>query len=125
MYPKDLKYTKTHEWIKVEEEKVRIGITDYAQEQLGDIVFVELPEIGKKLEKSREFGAVESIKTVSDLCAPVSGEVIETNKALIKKPELINDDPYNKGWLIIVKIAEPKEISSLMNDSEYEKFIKG
>jgi glycine cleavage system H protein len=121
MYPEDLKYAKSHEWIKMEGEKVRMGVTDYAQKELGDIVFVELPEKGKKLEAG-SFGVIESVKTVSDLHSPLKGEVIEVNEELAATPELVNQDPYGKGWMIVVKFEDKSELDSLMNSEEYEKF---
>ncbi|MBI2521332.1 MAG: glycine cleavage system protein GcvH [Bdellovibrio sp.] len=116
--PNNLKFTKEHEWIKVEGTTGIIGITDFAQSALGDIVFVELPEIGKKLALGKTFGVVESIKSVSDLYAPVSGEVIERNENVIEKPDLINKSPYDQ-WLIKIKIQNPSEIATLLGPEEY------
>lgn len=123
MYPEDLSYAKTHEWIKIEGEKLKIGISDYAQKELGDIVFVELPEKGKKLE-SGSFGVVESVKAVSDLHCPVKGEVVEVNEELADTPELINKDPYGKGWMLVVKVEDKSGLDTLMNSEEYGEFVE-
>ena len=130
MYPENLKYSREHQWVKVEggcpperEGRVRIGITDYAQKQLGDIVLVELPKTGTKLEKGKNFGVIESVKSVSDLPSPVSGEVIEVNGEIVNHPELINKDPYNQGWMIVVKIDKIDEVDSLLSSSEYERIL--
>jgi glycine cleavage system H protein len=121
--PADLRYTKEHEWAKLEGDKARVGITAFAQEQLGDVVFVELPKVGAKVSAMKTFGVVESVKAVSDLFAPLSGEVVETNAELPKKPELANADPYGKGWMIVIKLADPKEWDALMSAGDYEKLI--
>src|SRR5215470_8717207 len=110
--PAALKYTREHEWAKVDGDRARIGITDFAQEQLGDVVFVELPKVGSRVGAMQTFGVVESVKAVSDLFAPLSGEVVEINAELAKKPETVNGDPYGLGWMIVVKLADPKEIDS-------------
>ena len=123
--PAELRYTKEHEWAKVEGDRVRIGITAFAQEQLGDVVFVELPKVGAKVAAMKTFGVVESVKAVSDLFAPVSGEILEANAALTKKPETVNTDPYGQGWMIVVKMANPKELDALMSAADYEKLIAG
>ncbi len=122
--PKELKYAKTHEWIRVEKEMGTVGITDYAQEQLTDVVFVELPQIGKVVSKGEAVAVVESVKSVSDIYAPVSGEVLEVNKELENKPGLINEEPYGKGWIFKIKIKNPKELDFLLSAEEYEKSIK-
>ena len=119
--PADLRYTKEHEWAKLEGDKARVGITAFAQEQLGDVVFVELPKVGTKVMAMKTFGVVESVKAVSDLFAPLSGEVVETNTELTKKPETVNSDPYGKGWMIVIKLANPKEFDGLMSAADYEK----
>jgi glycine cleavage system H protein len=119
--PADLRYTKEHEWAKLEGDKARVGITAFAQEQLGDVVFVELPKVGTKVTAMKTFGVVESVKAVSDLFAPLSGEVVETNPELTKKPETVNSDPYGKGWMIVIKLANPKEFDGLMSAADYEK----
>ena len=121
--PVELKYTREHEWAKVEGDRARIGITDFAQEQLGDVVFVELPKMGARVTAMQSFGVVESVKAVSDLFAPLSGEVVEVNGELAKKPETVNADPYGQGWMIVVRYADAKELDTLMSAAEYEKLI--
>ena len=121
--PADLRYTKEHEWPKLEGDKARVGITAFAQEQLGDVVFVELPKVGAKVSAMKTFGVVESVKAVSDLFAPLTGEVVEINVELPKKPELVNSDPYGKGWMIVIKLANPKEWETLMSAADYEKLV--
>jgi glycine cleavage system H protein len=121
--PADLRYTKEHEWAKLEGDKARIGITAFAQEQLGDVVFVELPKAGTKVAAMKTFGVVESVKAVSDLFAPLSGEVVEINTELPKKPEVVNADPYGKGWMIVIKLADAKEWGGLMSAADYEKLV--
>jgi glycine cleavage system H protein len=121
--PADLRYTKEHEWAKLEGDKARIGITAFAQEQLGDVVFVELPKVGAKVTAMKTFGVVESVKAVSDLYAPLSGDVVEINAELPKKPEVVNADPYGQGWMIVVKLANAKEWDSLMSAADYEKLV--
>ena len=121
--PAELKYTKEHEWAKREGERIRVGITEYAQEQLGDVVFVELPKVGAKVTSHQAFGVVESVKAVSDLYAPLSGEVVEINAELPKKPELVNADPYGQGWMIVVKLANAKEWDSLLPAADYDKLV--
>ena len=121
--PEDLKYTKEHEWASFEDNIVTVGITDYAQDQLGDIVYVELPEEGTVTKRDEPFGVVESVKAVSDLFAPLSGEVVEVNAELPKKPEVVNADPYGKGWMIVIKLANAKEWEGLMPAGDYEKLI--
>ncbi len=122
--PDGLRYTKEHEWIKKEEANGRIGITDHAQDELTEIVFVELPKIGKKVTKGDALGVVESVKTVSDIYSPVSGEVIDANKALEDNPQLINQSPYEKGWFALIKLSEPSEIGGLMDAASYRKAIE-
>ena len=121
--PADLRYTKEHEWAKLEGDKARVGITAFAQEQLGDVVFVELPKVGAKVTAMKTFGVVESVKAVSDLYAPLSGDVVEINAELPKKPEVVNADPYGQGWMIVVKLANAKEWDSLMSAADYEKLV--
>lgn len=123
-HPDELKYTKEHTWVKVEGNLATIGITDYAQSELGEIVFVELPEIETEIEHLIEFGVVESVKTVSDLYAPVSGIVVEANEDLLDSPEIVNDAPYDDGWLIKVEMNDPKELSALMSSEEYQDFVE-
>jgi glycine cleavage system H protein len=122
-YPKQFRYTKEHEWVDAKDGNARIGITDYAQHELGDVVFVELPPAGKQLASGKTLGSVESVKAVSDIYAPVSGEVIEANAALQNKPELINTDPHGEGWLVKAKLANPAELNSLMDAAAYEAYI--
>ncbi len=122
--PKDLKYTREHEWAKQEGDRVRVGITDYAQEQLGDVVFVELPKVGAKVTASKAFGVVESVKAVSDLFAPVSGEIVEANGELTKKPETVNQEPYGKGWMIVIKPSNKADWDQLLTAQQYEDFLK-
>jgi len=121
--PKDLKYTREHEWAKQEGERMRVGITDYAQEQLGDVVFVELPKVGAKVTAAKNFGVVESVKAVSDLFAPISGEVVEVNGELGQKPETVNQDPYGRGWMLVVKPSSKGEWDQLLTAQQYEELI--
>ena len=123
MVPTDLRYTKDHEWVRVDGEQATIGITAYAAEQLGDIVFVELPETGRALDQFAAFGVVESVKAVSDLFAPVSGEVVEANADLAAKPELVNSDPYDGGWMLRVRLAEPTQLDDLLDPDAYDALI--
>jgi len=122
--PEDLKYTKEHEWVRVESGSVIVGITDYAQENLGEVVYVELPEEGSKVFRSEAFGVVESTKAVSDLYAPVSGVVAEINDTLLDSPELINEDPYEDGWMIRIELADPKELNELLDANAYASFVE-
>jgi glycine cleavage system H protein len=121
--PADLKYTRDHEWAKLEGTRVRVGITDYAQTELGDVVFVELPKVGAKVTAKQSFGVVESVKAVSDLFAPVSGEVAEVNAELPQQPELVNQDPYGRGWMIVVTPANPGDVDRLLTAAQYEEFL--
>ena len=123
-YPAELRYTREHEWAKVEGGRARIGITHYAQDQLGDVVFVELPKVGTRVRQMQSFGVVESVKAVSDLFAPLSGEVVEVNQPLTEHPEQVNRDPYGAGWLIVVAISDPKELEQLLSAADYEKFLE-
>jgi len=123
MYPKDFRYTKEHEWIKAEGATGTIGITDYAQHELGDVVFVELPKVGTQLKAGQSLGTVESVKAVSEIFTPVGGEVTETNPALVDAPEKINSDPHGSAWLIKIRLADPKEPASLMDAAAYEAYI--
>jgi glycine cleavage system H protein len=125
MYPKDYRYTKEHEWIKVDGANGTIGITDYAQHELGDVVFVEMPKVGAQLKARQSFGTIESVKAVSEIFSPVASEVIETNSALADAPELINKDPHGAAWLIKVRLADPKETAALMDAAAYESYIAG
>jgi len=121
--PKELRYTEEHEWVKTEGEKVRIGITDFAQEELGDIVFVELPEVGSTISADEPFGSVESVKTVSELYAPVSGKIIEINEELIENPEYVNESAYDKAWMIVIEPSDMSELKKLMTAEQYEEMI--
>ena len=122
-FPEDLKYSKEHEWVLVEGNTATVGITDYAQDQLGDIVFVELPAIDDKVSKEDAFGVVESVKAVSDIYAPVSGKVLEINDDLPDNPEMLNEDPYGDGWIIKIEMSDPDELKDLMSASEYEEYV--
>jgi glycine cleavage system H protein len=122
--PKELRYSEEHEWATVDENIATIGITDYAQEQLGDIVYIELPETGTQVIKGDKFGVVESVKAVSDLYSPVTGTVVTVNTGLPNTPETINEEPYGDGWMIRVEMSNPEELDDLMNAAEYEKFIE-
>lgn len=123
MVPGDLRYTKDHEWIRVEGDEALVGITGYAADQLGDIVFVELPDVGRSLDQHGTFGVVESVKAVSDLFAPIAGEVVATNDALAGKPELVNEDPYGEGWMLRVKLADASQAEGLLDAAAYEQLI--
>jgi glycine cleavage system H protein len=123
MVPTDLRYTKDHEWVRIDGDDATIGITAYAAEQLGDIVFVELPEAGRALEQFTAFGVVESVKAVSDLFTPLSGEVTETNAELGPKPELVNSDPYGSGWMIRVRLADAAQVDALLDPDAYDALI--
>lgn len=122
-YPSDYRYTKEHEWVRVEGDLATVGITDYAQHELGDVVYVELPKVGAKLNAGESFGTVESVKAVSDIYAPVSGEVAEINSVLAETPETVNKDPHGKAWLIKLKLGNSSELAKLMNGSAYEAYI--
>jgi len=122
-FPKELRYSDEHEWVKVEGNHVRIGITDFAQSELGDIVFVELPEVGDDIQANEPFGSVESVKTVSELYAPVNGKVIEVNEELDENPEFVNESPYDKAWMIVVEPKDLSEVDQLMSADEYEKMV--
>jgi glycine cleavage system H protein len=124
-FPKELRYSEEHEWTKSEDSnKVRIGITAFAQDELGDIVFVELPEVGDELKADEPFGSVESVKTVSELYAPVSGKVVEVNADLDDSPELVNESPYEKAWMVVVELSDSSELEKLMTAEQYEELIK-
>ncbi len=122
--PSELKYTKEHEWVRVDGDSGTIGITDYAQDQLGDIVFLELPAVGAAISAAQKFGEIESVKAVSELFAPVSGEVTETNDGLADSPESVNDDPYGDGWLVKVRLSEAAELDQLLSSDQYEALIE-
>jgi glycine cleavage system H protein len=123
MVPQDLRYTKEHEWVRVDGDMATIGITAYAAEQLGDVVFVELPEIGRTVAQSAAIGVIESVKAVSDLFAPVAGDVVESNAELTGAPELLNSDPYGKGWMLRIKVADAGQVAGLLDAAAYEALI--
>ncbi|MEN3012631.1 MAG: glycine cleavage system protein GcvH [Dictyoglomus thermophilum] len=123
MYPEDRKYSKDHEWAKLEGNIAIIGITYHAQEELGDIVHIDLPEVGKEVKQNEVLAVVESVKSASDVYSPLSGKVIEVNENLKTKPELINEDPYNAGWIVKLELSDPKEYKSLLSAEEYKKLI--
>ncbi len=123
MVPDDLRFTKEHEWVRVAGDEATVGITQYAADQLGDIVFVELPAVGKALEQFATFGVVESVKAVSDLFAPVAGEVVGVNDALADKPELVNDEPFGEGWMVRVRLADASQVDELLDAAGYERLV--
>lgn len=122
--PEELTYTKDHEWVRVKGDKATVGITDHAQKQLGDVVYVELPKVGDRFEAAEPFGSVESVKAVSEIYMPVTGSVLEINEALNESPEHVNENPYGEGWMIVVKIDNPAELDGLLTAAEYEDYIK-
>ena len=124
-FPQNLKYTNEHEWIRIEGDIAYVGITDYSQEQLGDIVFVDIPTVGETLEAGETFGTIEVVKTISDLFLPIAGEVLEQNEALEENPELVNKDPYGEGWLIKVKPADVKAVEDLLDAEAYKAVVNG
>ena len=123
MYPSDLKYTRDHEWIRLEGQSARVGITDYAQKQLGDVVYLELPDVGRTLKKGEVFGTIESVKAVSELYSPVSGEVAEINRALVEKPEGVNSDPHG-AWMIAIKVEDASEQAELLDAGQYTELTQ-
>ena len=123
-FPDDLKFSRSHEWVRREGAEAVVGLTDYAQEELGDIVYVELPQEGEEVEKETAFGVVESVKATEDLYSPVSGKVIEVNTPLDDTPEVVNEDPYGDGWLIRLEMAEPKELEDLMTAEQYQAYVE-
>ncbi len=124
MYPQEFFFTRDHEWVKVEGEIATVGITDFAQKQLGDVVYIELPAIGTVLTVHQTVGAIESVKAVSDVFSPLSGEVLEVNSALNDSPELVNQDPHGQGWIVRLKVKNKEELNQLMTASEYEKYVE-
>lgn len=124
MYPVDRRYSKDHEWIRLEGERGTVGITDYAQNQLGDVVYLELPDVGRTLAAHDRFGTVESVKAVSELYCPVAGDVVEVNSPLVSSPEAINSDPHGKAWMIVLKVSSPGDLDGLMDASAYEVYIQ-
>ena len=123
-YPEDLLYHPEHDWVKIEGDTGTFGITDYAQQQLGDVVYVELPEVGATLKQGQSFGTIESVKAVSELYSPVTGEIVEVNAALADTPEKINEDPYGEGWMVKVKLSDPSEADGLMDAAAYKKLLE-
>jgi glycine cleavage system H protein len=123
MFPQDRRYTKDHEWVLVQGDQGTVGITDYAQKQLGDVVYLELPEVGRALKQHETFGTVESVKAVSELFAPVSGEVLEVNSALLAKPEKINGDPHAEAWMIRIRLTDPSQLAGLMEAAAYQAHV--
>ncbi len=125
MIPTDLRYSKDHEWVRIEADEAVVGITDFAQEQLGDVVYVELPPVGQQVTQFKPFGVVESVKAASDLYAPVSGEVVAVNSELAKAPEKVNEDPYSSGWIIRVRLKDPAELNNLLDAGAYQAETAG
>lgn len=123
-FPEDVRYTREHEWAKDQNGVVTVGITGYATEQLGDVVFVELPEVGRKLEQGKAFGVVEAVKTVSDLYAPIAGEVVEVNSALADDPAAVNREPYAAGWMVKIRPSDPKAVAALLSSADYAKVVE-
>jgi len=124
MYPKNLKYSQTHEWVKVDKDVVTVGITDFAAKRLTDLAYLELPSIGEKVAKGSSFGVVETVKAVSDLYSPISGKIIKVNENLSKEPDIVTEDPYGEGWMIMVNIEDLSELDALMDWEEYEQLVK-
>ena len=122
--PEDLSYTKDHEWLRAKGNLATVGITDHAQKQLGDVVYVELPKTGDRFEVSEPFGSVESVKAVSEVCMPVTGTVVEVNESLNESPEQVNDDPYTDGWMIVIEMENPAQVDALLSAAEYEDYLR-
>jgi glycine cleavage system H protein len=123
-FPEDVRYTREHEWAREQGGVVTVGITGYATDQLGDVVFVELPDVGRKLDAGKSFGVVEAVKTVSDLYAPVAGEIVEVNGALSDNPAVVNADPYGQGWMVKIRVADPKSFAGLLSSKDYAKLVE-
>ena len=123
-YPSDLKYTKDHEWIRLGGADAKIGITDYAQKQLGDVVYLELPAVGRKLKKGEVFGTIESVKAVSELYIPITGEVVEINTAAVKEPGIVNEDAFGDGWLVKIRIGSNQELEALLTAAQYAEYLR-
>ncbi|MDO8963800.1 MAG: glycine cleavage system protein GcvH [Coriobacteriia bacterium] len=123
MYPADLKYDKEHEWVRVEGDTAVIGISHFAQDQLGEVVYVDLPSVGDELTAGETFGEIESVKSVSELYSPVTGEIVEVNDDLDNAPETVNSDPYGEGWMVKIKLADPSQVDAMMSSDEYESFV--
>ena len=124
MYPEDYLYSKDHEWISVQDNEGTIGITDYAQHELGDVVYVDLPEVGDSLEVNEPFGSVESVKAVSEIFAPITGEIIEVNSKLLDSPEMLNESPHEQAWMVKIRLANPEELRGLLSPEEYEEYLE-
>ena len=124
MYPKNLKYSQTHEWVKIDKDVVTVGITDFAAKRLTDLAYLELPSIGEKVAKGSSFGVVETVKAVSDLYSPISGKITKVNENLSKEPDIVTEDPYGEGWMIMVEIEDLSELDALMDWEEYEQLVK-
>ncbi len=123
-FPDDLKYHKEHTWVRLSGKKATVGITDYAQDQLGDIVYIDLPDVDSEIEKDAEFSEIESTKATSSVIAPVSGTIVEVNEELDESPEIINEDPYGKGWIAVVELSDPSELDDLMDASDYQSYVE-
>jgi glycine cleavage system H protein len=124
MYPDDRQYSKEHEWIKMDGDRGTVGITDYAQQQLGDVVYVELPEVGTKIAANEVYGTIESVKAVSELFTPVGGEVLEVNQDVVSSPEIVNKDPHGKSWLMVIRVEDAAELGKLLTASQYQEFVE-
>lgn len=124
MYPSDYLYTREHEWIRVENDVCVLGITEFAQQELGEVVFVELPEVGQVFDTSDEIGTIESVKAVAEVYSPLAGEIVEINDAVVEDPELINEDPHNEGWLVKIRFSSAADLKQLMNGEQYEEYVK-
>ncbi len=124
-HPGNLRYSKSHEWVRIDGERATIGITDFAQDELGDVVYLDLPAVGRRLVKGDPFGSIESVKAVSDLYAPLGGEVLEVNDALVDRPEIVNGDPYEKGWMVVVRLENSSDADELMSAEQYEGTLQG
>jgi glycine cleavage system H protein len=123
-FPEDLKFSKEHEWVRVSGNIATIGVSDFAQDQLGEVVFVELPDEGEEFEKDDAFGVIESVKSVNDIYAPLSGKIVEVNDPVVDSPEIVNEDPYGEGWLVKIEVSDLKELGELMSAKDYEAYIK-
>lgn len=124
MYPSDYLYSKEHEWVRVEDDVCTLGITEFAQAELGEVVFVELPEVGQVFDSGDEIGTIESVKAVAEVYTPLAGEILEINDALVEDPEILNEDPHHEGWLVKIRFSSADDIKSLMSAEDYEKFVK-
>lgn len=124
MYPSEYLYTREHEWIRVEDDVCVLGITEFAQQELGEVVFVELPEVGQVFDTSDEIGTIESVKAVAEVYSPLAGEIVEINEAVVEDPELINEDPHNEGWLVKIRFSSAADLKQLMNGEKYEEYVK-